>query len=77
MTLPLLLYNFFAVHTCFLVLLALVAVYNGANYYYYSTGPKLAKAIRKALQADLAVPNSAQGGEGRVPLTADVNVDPI
>lgn len=77
LTLPLLLYNFFAVHTTFLALLLLLAVYNGANYYYYSTGPKLAKAIRQTLQADLAVPGPAKGQEGKVRLTADVDPPPM
>jgi hypothetical protein len=54
--LSLLLYNFFAVHTVFIILLLLIAVYNGANYYYYSFGKKLAKVLKKALEADPALP---------------------
>jgi len=60
MTIPILLYNNFVVHTVFLVLLVVGAVYNGANYYHVATGAEIEKALQKELKGDLSVDQSAR-----------------
>jgi len=58
MLLPILLYQNFVLHTIFLCLLVVVAVFQGANYYHVQTGEEIEKALHKELKGDLSVDQS-------------------
>ena len=53
LVLPPLFYHSFALHTIWITMLALSTVHQGARFYHYSFGKRIAKALKQALDAEL------------------------
>jgi hypothetical protein len=51
-------YNHKMLHSAFLVVCVVSAVYNGARYYNYAFGQKIAKALDSALRAEIVKPRA-------------------
>ena len=53
LVLPPLFYHSFALHTIWITMLALSTVHQGARFYHYSFGKRIAKALKQALDSEL------------------------